>query len=198
MNISRDRDVLMAIEAVAEEHQLQETEEFVRLKSNITELGYTIGSFIKGMSGEKIAKRALKLISFDKVVKVLYNIVLEDEDAQSEYDAIVVTPYGIFVIKVKNWAAVMRINERGVIQREDGSDITYDLPGRMSIKEGLLREYHGDLFTTEYQGIVIFSNKCAKIQDDYRRILLSFGGSIVYDICEYGKDRTHMSREQDC
>lgn len=45
MDNSRDRDVLMAIEAVAEEHQLQETEEFVRLRSNITELGYTIGSY---------------------------------------------------------------------------------------------------------------------------------------------------------
>lgn len=29
------------------------------------ELGYTIGSFIKGMKGERIARRALKLISFD-------------------------------------------------------------------------------------------------------------------------------------
>lgn len=78
---------------------------------------------------EKIVKRALKLISFDKDVKVLYNIALENEDAQAEYDAIVVALYGIFVIEVKNWAAAMRINERGVIQREDGSDITYDLPG---------------------------------------------------------------------
>ncbi len=196
MEISRDRDVLQAIEAVAEGHQLQATEEFIRLKNNITELGYTIGSFIKGMNGEKIAKRALKLLSFDKNVKVLYNISLEDEDAQAEYDAIVVAPYGIFVIEVKNWAASMRINERGVMQREDGSDITYDLPGRMSIKEGLLREYLGDLFMTEYQGIVLFSNERAKVQDDYKKIPLSFGGSIVYDIRDYGKDRLKMSREQ--
>lgn len=196
VDIDRDRDVLLAIENIMAKNNLENTEEFRRLKTNITGLGRTIGGFIKGMNGEKIAKRALKLISFDKDVKVLFNIALADEDAQAEYDAIVIAPYGIFVVEVKNWAASMVINERGIIQREDGTDITYDLPGRMSIKEGLLREYLGDLFTTDYQGIVLFSSERAKVQDEYKKIPLSFGGSIVYDIRAYGKDKSCMSREQ--
>ena len=193
IEIDRDRDVLFAIENVVAKNNLDNTEEFRRLKTNITELGYTIGSFIKGMNGEKIAKRALKLISFDKDVRVLFNIALEDEDVQVEYDAIVIAPYGIFVVEVKNWEASMVINERGIIQREDGTDIAYDIPGRMSIKEGLLREYLGELFTTDYQGIVLFSNEHTKVRDEYKKIPLSFGGSIVYDIRAYGEDKPYRT-----
>lgn len=196
MDINRDRDVIFAIESAVTDNGLEDTEEFQRLKKNITELGYTIGSFIKGMNGEKIAKRALKLISFDKDVRVLFNIALEHEDIRAEYDAIVITPYGIFVVEVKNWAASMVINERGVIQKEGETDITYDLPGRMIIKEELLREYLGELFTEDYQGIVLFSNVCTKVQDNYKKIPLSFGGSIVYDIREHGNGKSCMSREQ--
>ena len=78
------------------------------------------------------------------------NIALEDEDAQAEYDAIVITPYGLFVVEVKNWGAEMHINENGILRRND-QDIKYDLPGRMSVKEGLLREYLGDIFPDKYQ-----------------------------------------------
>ena len=196
LEISRDRDVVNAIENVVVNSHLDQTEEYSRLKRNFTDLGYTIGSFIKGMNGEKIAKRALKLISFDKDVKVLYNIALEDEDVQAEYDAIVIAPYGIFVIEVKNWASSMVINERGIIERNDGTGITYDLPSRMSIKEGLLREYLGDLFTGDYQGMLLFSNERAAVDDHYKKIPLSFGGSIVYDIRAYGKGKPQISREE--
>lgn len=196
IDIDKDRDVLLAIEKVITKNNLDDTEEFQRLKKNITELGYTIGSFIKGMNGERIAKRVLKLIAFDKDVRVLFNIALEDEDVQAEYDAIVIAPYGIFVVEVKNWDAPIVINERGVLQKEDGTDIIYDLPGRMGMKEGLLREYLGDLFTTDYQGIVFFSNERAKVRDEYKKIPLSFGGSIVYDIRAYSKDKPFMSKEQ--
>lgn len=143
---------------LAAEYGLKETETYKRFESNMNDLGFTIGSFIKGMKGERIAKRALKLISFDKNVKILYNIALEDEDVQAEYDAIVITPYGIFVVEVKNWGAEMHIDENGILWRND-QNIKYDLPGRMSAKEGLLREYLGDIFPDKYQGMVLFSNE---------------------------------------
>ena len=133
----REKDLMVHFATLAAEYGLKETETYKRFESNMNDLGYTIGSFIKGMKGERIARRALKLLSFNKDVKILYNIALEDEDAQAEYDAIVITPYGLFVVEVKNWGAEMHINENGTLRRYD-QDIKYDLPGRMSVKEGLL------------------------------------------------------------
>lgn len=191
----RDRDLMLHISALADEYGLKETEIFKRFEMNMSNMGYTIGSFIKGMNGERIAKRALKLLSFDKNVKILYNVALEDEDAQAEYDAVVITPYGIFVVEVKNWGSQLHIDENGMLTRAD-QDIKYDLPGRMSVKEGLLRECIGDLFPEKYQGIVLFSNENAKVEDEYKKIPVCFGGGIVYRIREFDKGSELLTMEQ--
>lgn len=191
----KERDLMRHFATLAGDYGLSDLDTFKRFESNMNELGYTIGSFIKGMKGEKIAKRALKLMSFDKDVKILYNIALEDEDAQAEYDAIVVTPYGMFVVEVKNWGAEMYIDENGILKRND-QDIKYDLPGRMSIKEGLLREYVGELFPEKYQGIVLFSNENAKVCDDYKKMPICYGGGIVYAIRDYKKNGNILTSEQ--
>lgn len=186
----REKDLMIHFSTLAAEYGLKETEAYKRFERNMNDLGYTIGSFIKGMKGERIARRALKLISFDKNVKILYNVALEDEDVQAEYDAIVITPYGIFVVEVKNWGAEMHIDENGILKRND-QDIKYDLPGRMSVKEGLLREYLGDIFPNKYQGIVLFSNENAKVQDDYKQMPVCYGGGIVYSIRSFNKGRKY-------
>lgn len=191
----REKDLMVHFATLATEYGIKETETYKRFENNMNDLGYTIGSFIKGMKGEKIARRALKLISFDKNVKILYNIALEDEDAQAEYDAIVITPYGLFVVEVKNWGAGMHIDENGILRRND-QDIKYDLPGRMSVKEGLLREYLGDIFPDKYQGIVLFSNENAKVQDDYKRMPVCYGGGIVYSIRSFNKGEEILTASQ--
>lgn len=191
----REKDLMVHFATLAAEYGLKETETYKRFESNMNDLGYTIGSFIKGMKGEKIARRALKLISFDKNVKILYNIALEDEDAQAEYDAIVIAPYGLFVVEVKNWGSEMHIDENGILRRND-QDIKYDLPGRMSVKEGLLREYLGDIFPDKYQGIVLFSNENAKVQDDYKQMPVCYGGGIVYSIRSFNKGEEILTASQ--
>lgn len=191
----RDRDLMLHFSTLAADYGLKETETYKRFEKNMNDLGYTVGSFIKGMKGERTARRALKLISFDKNVKILYNIALEDEDVQAEYDAIVVTPYGLFVVEVKNWGEEMHIDENGILRRND-RDIKYDLPGRMSVKEGLLREYLGDLFPDKYQGIVLFSNENAKVQDDYKQMTICYGGGIVYSIRSFDKGEELLTADQ--
>lgn len=160
------------------------------------ELGYTIGSFIKGMNGDRIAKRALKLLSYDKGIRILYNVQLEDEDAQAEYDAIVITPYGMFVVEVKNWGASMTISPNGLLIRNDDSDIVYDLPGRMSVKEALLREHLQELFPKNYHNMLLLSNERAQVQDNYHQISISCGGGISYEIKSYGKSGNSLTEEQ--
>lgn len=183
----RDRDILIHFEALAKEYGLDSTDTYTRFKSNMQELGYTIGSFIKGKNGEKIAKRALKLLSYEKGIRILYNVQLEDEDAQAEYDAIVIAPYGLFVIEVKNWGVPMVLDSNGLLRRNDETGIVYDLPGRMSVKEALLREYLGDLFPSSHHNILLLPNEKAQIQDNYHQIIVSHGGGISYEIKAFGK-----------
>lgn len=192
----RDRDIMIHFEALAKEYGLNESDTYIRFKSNMSELGYTIGSFIKGMNGERIAKRALKLLSYDKGIRILYNVQLEDEDAQAEYDAIVITPYGMFVVEVKNWGASMTISPNGLLTRNDDSGIVYDLPGRMSVKEALLREYLQELFPKDYHNILLLSNERAQVQDNYHQTFISCGGGISYEIKSYGKSGNSMTEEQ--
>lgn len=192
----RDREIMIHFEALAKEYGLDGTDTYLRFKSNMSELGYTIGSYIKGMNGERIAKRALKLLSYDKGVRILYNVQLEDEDAQAEYDAIVITPYGMFVVEVKNWGASMTISPNGLLTRNDDSGIVYDLPGRMCVKEALLREYLQELFPKNYYNMLLLSNERAKVKDNYYQISISCGGGISYEIKSYAKRGNTLTEEQ--
>lgn len=192
----RDRDIMIHFEALAKEYGLDETDTYLRFKANMSELGYTIGSFIKGMNGERIAKRALKLLSYNKGIRILYNVQLEDEDAQAEYDAIVITPYGMFVVEVKNWGAAMTISPNGLLTRNDDSGIVYDLPGRMSVKEALLREHLKELFPADYYNMLLLSSERAQVQDNYHKISISCGGGISYEIKSYAKSGSSMTEEQ--
>lgn len=192
----RDRDIMIHFEALAKEYGLDESDTYIRFRTNMGELGYTIGSFIKGMNGERIAKRALKLLSYDNGIRILYNVQLEDEDAQAEYDAIVITPYGMFVVEVKNWGASMTISPNGLLTRNDDSGIVYDLPGRMSVKEALLREHLQELFPKNYHNMLLISNERAQVQDNYHQISVSCGGGISYEIKSYGKSGNTLTEEQ--
>ena len=192
----RDRDIMIHFEALAKEYALDNTDTYLRFKNNMSDLGYTIGSFIKGMNGERIAKRALKLLSYDSGIRILYNVQLEDEDAQAEYDAVVIAPYGLFVVEVKNWGASMTISPNGLLTRNDDSGIIYDLPGRMSVKEALLREHLRELFPSNYHNMLLLSNERAQVEDNYHQISISCGGGISYEIKSYAKHGNTMTSEQ--
>lgn len=191
----RDKDVMIHISRLAEEYGLKETEAYKRFESNMNELGYTIGSFIKGIKGERTARKLLKLISFDKNVKILYNVALQDEDTQAEYDAIVIAPYGLFVVEVKNWDGEVHIDENGILTR-NGTKVKYDLLGRMCVKEGILRECLGEIFPDKYQGILLLANENAEVQGDYKQMPVCCGGSIIYRIRAFDEGEEILTDSQ--
>lgn len=191
----RDRDVLIHFEALAKEYGLNEAEQLKRFGENMRELGYIIGTFKKGMRGESIARRALKLLDVDRSVRILYNVQLEDGEIQAEYDAIVIAPYGVFVVEVKNWRAEMNIDENGILRQLDGP-ITYDIPGKMSIKEALLRKYLETMFPSKYVSMLLLANEEARITDNYHKISVHYGAGIGYEIKEYAKTGRILSDRQ--
>jgi len=192
----RDKDIMIHFEALAKEYGLDQSATYLRFKANMQELGYEIGSLKKGLRGEQIARRALKLLSQDKSVRILYNLQLEDEDVQAEYDAIVLAPYGMFVIEVKNWSGSMSISPQGLLKHDFGSRNTYDIPGRMSVKEALLREYLKDLFPDSYHSMLLLSSERIEIRDEYHKIPISYGGGISYEIKDFSTKGQVISADQ--
>lgn len=191
-----EREVIKHFEMLASEYGIEDSERFLRLKANMNKLGYTIATYIKGMSGERNARKALKLISMDKGVRILYNICLEDEDCKAEYDALVIAPYGLFLIEVKNWFGYARITSNGLLERGEEDKVVYDLAGRMGVKEALLREHLGDLFPKQYVNMLLFSNEKNEVVDEYHRIPYFVGGGISADIRIYAKGGNVLTDKQ--
>lgn len=192
----RDQEVMTHFEMLAKRYGLDKSDTYLRFKENMKELGYTIGTFIKGKSGERNTKKALKLLSYDKGVRILFNISLEDEDSQAEYDAIILAPYGLFVVEVKNWCGNVTITPAGVLVRDCMNQVTYDLIGRINIKEALLREYLGDLFPKQNYNILVFADEKTEVNDRYHRVPYCIGSGITNEIRTFAKTGTMLTEDQ--
>lgn len=192
----RDRDLMIHFEALAKEYSIETTDTYLRFRKNMYELGRTIANYLKGRTGEKIAKKAFYLIEKDPGVKILYNVQLEDGEYQTEYDAIIVAPYGLFVIEVKNWGKDMSISPMGLLSRSDDNAIVYDLAGRMSIKEALLMTALKDKFPSRYTNVLLFPNEKTRVDDNYNKILISCGAGLSYVIRDFAKGSTCNLSEQ--
>lgn len=126
------RDIMIHFGALAEEYGLTGSDEYRRLAVNMKTLGYTIGSLKKGATGEKRTREGLRVMNYDPHVRILYNITLQDDGSKTEYDAIVITTYGIFVVEAKNFRGTAHITEKGMLQRADDAAATYNLGERMN------------------------------------------------------------------
>ena len=189
-----EREIIKHFEMLVTDYGLETSERFLRLRNNLNVLGRTIGTYIKGMMGERESRKALKLVSLDKGVEILYNICMDDGECKTEYDAIVVTPYGLFVIEVKNWEGASTITEKGLLVHETGR--VYDLVGKMNAKEVLLKECLGDMFPKRYVSMLLVSDEKAKIVDEYHRMPYFVGGGISSDIRLYSKQGNILSDKQ--
>ena len=190
------RDIMLHFGALSAEYGLQESDEFRRLAMNMRSLGCTIGSLKKGFAGERRTKEGLRVMTFDPDVQILYNLTLQDEVSKTEYDAIVITPYGIFVVEAKNFRGAAYINEKGMLQRQDDAVAEYNLGEKMNNKEFLLRNCLGDLASVPYQGLLLYVDESASIIDDYNQIPIVFCNTVASVIRGYAKGENHISPEQ--
>lgn len=194
---ARAKDIMAGIEKLAVERGLDTTPEFQRLNSNMGYLGYTIASLIKGRTGERNTMKALQLLALDKNVRILYNIAIQDGEAQTEYDAIILAPYGVFAVEVKNYNESMRITESGMLEKQENPDLQYNLGGRMNCKEYLLRKVLGDrLPAAQYHGLLLYANEYSRLTDDYKRIRICYRNTIVQDIQAFDTGVTLFTQDQ--
>ena len=97
-----------------------------------------IKSEISGRAGENRAIQAMESIRTRNII--LRNIELRDESGRTELDAIVITPFGINIVEVKNQAKSVFIDDKGDMYRT-GEYLRFDciIKAKMDQKERLLK-----------------------------------------------------------
>lgn len=179
------RDITSLLERLARENGVEEDETFQRLRVEMQDLGFQIGSLKKGAKGERRTREGLRNLEFSPDVKILYNVTLDDGTDRTEYDAIVLTPYGIFVIEAKNFSGDARITEKGILLRDDDRFSAYNLGEKMNRKEFLLRSCMGKLSRVPYHALLLYVNEQADIEDNYHQIPITFCNTVAATIRQF-------------
>ncbi|OUP97337.1 hypothetical protein B5E91_11955 [Thomasclavelia spiroformis] len=73
-------------------------------------------------------------------MKVLFNITLSDDENETEYDAIILTKFDVFIVEVKNFRGDLNISERGIVTNSFNDKVTYNLAEKMSCKEYFIKK----------------------------------------------------------
>ena len=191
----RPQDLTTHFALLAEEFALDESDAYQRFLGNMDELDHTVKSLIAGQKGERLAKNSLRPLAFDQDVRVLYNITLGNESMKTEYDAIVIAPYGLFAVEVKNWTGDVTLTKDGFLAK-NGGNFSTNLAARMLVKETLLREYLDELFPANYSGVLLFPEDKTRFRDDYRRIPVGYGAGVSNSIRFSEGTRVVLSPEQ--
>ena len=191
----RPQDLTKHFAALAEEFGLDKSETYRRFVSNMAELDRTVKSLIAGQKGERLTRSSLRPLALDKDIKILYNVQLGNDEMKTEYDAIVIAPFGLFVIEVKNWPGDVTLTRTGFLTR-NGSSVSVNLEARMVVKETLLKECLGDLFPINYRGILLFPETNTRLKDEYYQIPFSYGPSIANNIRFCHNGQPAMTAEQ--
>ena len=179
------KDIMKHFEVLAEEYNLSSTREFHRLSDNMDHLSHTIAILKSGQKAEKETQKMFRLIELDKNVETLYNIGLCSGSDQTEIDTIIISPYGLFLIEIKNFNQDMRLTDKGVFETVDSHEAYYNLGVKMLLKEYLIRKVLSDDISIPIIPILLFSNDKSSLIDDYGQCHISYSGTIVNDIRSY-------------
>ena len=100
------------------------------------------------------------------------------------------------MIEVKNWNSPLTISHKGLLSRNKGQNVIYDIPGRKSIKEALLKEYLGDLFPQSFQMILLLPDEHTRLIDNYQKIPVICGTGVAYEIRSCEENSVNLSESQ--
>ena len=174
---------------------LQDSECYAVFKQDIHDIGREIALTISGMKGEAKGFRALKALEYDFGTYVLHNVCLDDGEGRTEIDALVVSPYGVFVIEMKNCRKTMTITEDGYFQKLDNPDYQYPLGERMCCKETLVREAIGEDYDVPVRSMLLLVND-SDVIDEFGKVQMANRNTVVYKIRSYAKESEHLDREK--
>ena len=185
--------ILEDMNLIANSNGLAVDSEFRQLNDDLIEICRTITTYSKGLHGEHDAMRAMSRLLPGEEMEVIHNITIEDGDECTEFDSIVITPYGIFTIEVKSYGQEMTWDEKGIIGPTYGKQWKKDLGERMNCKEFLIRKELAEYASVPFHNILLISDNRVKIRDNYKRVSISYLNTIMADIRNYSRGERYLS-----
>lgn len=187
--------IVQAVEGKVSALGLQDSESFVTFKQDMQDIGREIALTISGIKGETKGFRALKALEYDADTYVLHNVCLNDGEGRTEIDALVISPYGVFVIEMKNCRKTMTITEDGYFQKLDNPNYQYPLGERMCCKEILVREALGEALSVPVRSMLLLVND-GNVIDEFGKVQIANRNTVVYKIRSYAKESEHLEKEE--
>lgn len=184
------------LESTADGYGLAAEHDFILLRSHMKKIGEIIATWKSGLTGEERARHALSRTLPGEEMETLYNVTLSDGKERTEYDAVTITPYGVFAIEVKSYSQDMTWDEKGVIYPSYNGSWHKNLGERMNCKEYLLRNRLKEFKDVPFYNILLIADNRVKITDNYRRIPISYNNTILSDIRSYSDGRRYIETEQ--
>lgn len=189
--------IVQAVEEKVNTLGLQDSDSFIIFKQDMQDISRKIALTISGMKGEAKGFRALKALEYDNDTYVLRNVCLHDGEGRTEIDALVVSPYGVFVIEMKNCRKTMTITKDGYFQKLDNPDYQYPLGERMCCKEILVREALGETLSVPVRSMLLLVND-ADVIDDFGKVQLANRNTVVNKIRSYAKGFDGVLADEVC
>ena len=192
------------LEAVADTYGLGSDRGFRDLKRNLDKASETIASWWSSIAGEERARRVLSRILPGEEMEVLYGVELQNGKGRTDIDSVVVTPYGVFVIEVRNFSQGMVWDEKGMISPAEAGDVSTvsgpvqaeNLADTINCKELVLRnvlKYH---MNVPYYSILLVPDNKVRVTDRYGRIPVSCLSTVLGDIRGFGDGKRHISPKE--
>ena len=191
---------------LAEDKCFDKSEEFERFGEDLRKLvGRAVG-LKNGFIGENKAQRELSILALDSDVVLKNNVLLSTNDHAAEYDSILITQYGIFVLEEKNLSDDMRITSDGqILFMDEERDVFDESFGKKMLKRKLLLKslLDGEIqcdFESIYHGWLLQTHPEAKIIDQRqtKEEEVKYLSSILIDINEYRSKGLRLSKEDIC
>lgn len=144
-----------------------------------------------GNMGEKRAYKELVQLTEDGLTYIAQNITLEKKDERAEYDDVVISPNGMFIIEVKNIKSPATIDKHGNLTWGEHGFINYSRDSRRrkyvlkaALKEALEEKgIYGAEFSVEE--ILLWTNDHSSLDNQKSHSIIS---KRVDEVCDYIED----------
>lgn len=160
---------------------------------DMKELSSYIKSSSSGNYGERVAKKALKRLKCNSYT--LSNISIETDDGCAEFDNIVITTNGIFIIEVKSSRCNMVIDSDGIFHRESYNEKyrRYNIADSLDEKEYLLykllsKKFDGVVDRENIHSVILIAGEY-KIHNNVEWIITTSCGTICHYIETFRSDK---------
>lgn len=198
-------EVISKVEEDARKKNLQRKKEIREMVSSLNILNKEISIAMAGVNAENRIDRCLQHVNREDI-QVFKSVYLQDAEAETEIDKVILTKSGIIVLEIKNAKEDITIDRNGRILFNNSScyhDIS--IGDKMECKRRLLRNSleqamrnSGVEFPVDITSFVVFStphNKRVKVTDLFGKERYCFKSSINR-IVENHDGMTEMTEEE--